>query len=118
MIHELAVVNRPVSAWFCLLVFGGPVALLSLAWWMGKLGWIKLAGHDNADEYRRESGGATSILAVGMPDDDGSLYAMSEFNSFCDYGGINPATGLMMVGYTDTGGNLYGSGSSGSFSDD
>lgn len=84
MLPELAAVNRPVPVWFYLLIFGGPVALVSLVWWMGKRGWIKLAGDDSDDRYRRDTGAATSILSVGLTDDDGSLYAMNEFNSFSD----------------------------------
>ena len=81
MLPELAAVNRPVPVWFYLLLFGGPVALVSLVWWMGKRGWIKLAGRP-----RGQSGinPATGLPMLGLMDTGGNLYGFGRSSSSSD----------------------------------
>ena len=83
MIHELAVLKKPVSAWFCLLVFGGPVALLSLVGWMGKRGWIKLADDDDTNGYRGRRNPATGLrmMRYGGTDIGGNPYGTGKMFS-------------------------------------
>ena len=57
MVHALAGLDKPVPDWVYILVFGGPVALVSLVWWMGKRGWIKVSGGLSGDEDERYGSG-------------------------------------------------------------
>ena len=82
MLPELAAVNRPVPVWFYLLLFGGPVALVSLVWWMGKRGWIKLAD-DKPSEYKGINP-ATGLMMTGRTDTGGNLYGVGSSSSFSD----------------------------------
>ena len=80
MVHALAGLDKPVPDWVYILVFGGPVALVSLVWWMGKRGWIKLADDDPTPRFNPASG----LPMVGMTDTDGNLYGIGRSSSFSD----------------------------------
>ncbi len=83
MLPELAAADRPVPVWFYILLVAGPVALVSLVWWMGKRGWIKLADHDDTNGYRRRRNPATGLrmMRYGGTDIGGNPYGTGKMFS-------------------------------------